>query len=87
MVFSSLTFLFAYLPLTLAVDDEKIRSILENDCASFNVDPVDATLSRENGAFVVTEGQTGVVIDVAGSEKAITELFPSNSLAIASIRF
>lgn len=62
------------LPLTLAVDDEKIRSILENDCASFNVDPVDATLSRENGAFVVTEGQTGVVIDVAGSEKAITEL-------------
>lgn len=65
------------LPLEITVDQEKITSILENDCAAFNVDPVDATLTRENGAFVVSEGQTGVVIDITSSASAITEAITS----------
>ena len=61
------------LPLTVSVDNEAIKQILEVDCAPFNVEPVDATLTRVDGAFQVTPGQTGVVIDVESSTKAIVD--------------
>lgn len=56
---------------TYDFDKEAITKILEEDCAEFNVSAQDAILKRENGAFVIEPGQTGVVIDVAGSTSAI----------------
>ena len=61
------------LPLELAIDQNAIKTIVEEDCSEFNVDAVDATLSREDGEFVIEPGQTGVVIDVADSVKEIEE--------------
>lgn len=52
-------------------DKEAIAKILEEDCAEFNVSAQDATLTRENGAFVIEPGQTGVKIDVEGSASVI----------------
>ncbi|MCM1161278.1 MAG: VanW family protein [Roseburia sp.] len=57
--------------ITYDFDKEAITKILEEDCAEFNVSAQDAILKRENGAFVIEPGQTGVVIDVAGSTSAI----------------
>lgn len=60
-------------PLELSVDEAAIRQLIETDCSEFNVDAVDATMTRENGAFVITPGQTGVKIDVDGSTSVISD--------------
>ena len=52
-------------------DRAAIASLIENDCAVYNVEAIDAHLTRENGKFVIEEGQTGVVIDNAASETAV----------------
>ena len=49
-------------------DQEAIASLIENDCAEYNVEAVDAHLTRVDGEFVIEEGQTGVVIDNSASE-------------------
>ena len=46
-------------------------SVLENQCASFNQEAVDAGLTRENGQFVVHDGTPGTVIDEAASADKI----------------
>lgn len=50
---------------------EDIMSVLENQCASFNQEAVDAGLTRENGQFVVHDGTQGTVIDEAASADKI----------------
>ena len=39
-------------------DQEAIASLIENDCAEYNVEAVDAHLTRVDGEFVIEEGQT-----------------------------
>ncbi|MBO6016176.1 MAG: VanW family protein, partial [Lachnospiraceae bacterium] len=53
-------------------DESKLREIIETDCEPFNVSAQDATLTRENGQFVIEPGLTGVSIDVDGSVKAVS---------------
>lgn len=60
-------------PLELSVDEEAIRSLVEDDCSAFNVEAVDATMTRENGEFVITPGQTGIIIDVDSSVSMIQD--------------
>jgi vancomycin resistance protein YoaR len=65
------------LPLTFAVDRQSVISIIQDECDKFNVKAVDATLSRENGQFVIQPGQTGVVIDEEASADAIVTFMTS----------
>lgn len=58
-------------PITYDFDKEAITKIIEEDCAAFNVSAEDAQLSRVDGQFVIEPGQTGVIIDVAGSTSNI----------------
>lgn len=59
------------LPITFAVDRQSILTLIEEKCDKFNVEAVDAKLSRENGQFKIEGGQTGVVIDDEASADAI----------------
>lgn len=59
--------------LELTFDDTAIENIINEKCIVFNVDPVDASIKRENGKFVVTDGQTGVGVDVSGSVKLVAD--------------
>ena len=59
-------------------DREQIRQILEQQCAVYNVEAKDATLSRVNGSFEINEGQTGKVIDVEASTQLICDYFNSD---------
>lgn len=61
------------LPLEFTVDTQAVQSIIEEECAAYNVEAVDATLKREDGKFVIEPGITGVVIDEAASAQVITE--------------
>lgn len=54
-------------------DQEAIASLIENDCAEYNVEAVDAHLTRVDGEFVIEEGQKGIVIDNSASETAVYE--------------
>lgn len=54
-------------------DQEAIASLIENECDQYNVEAIDAHLTRENGKFVIEDGQTGVVIDNSASETAVYE--------------
>ena len=58
-------------PLSISFDEAEVRSVIEEKCLQYNVEAVDGTLKRENGAFVYEPGQTGVEINVDESVDAI----------------
>lgn len=49
------------------IDKELAAHVIADQCSVYNVDAVDATLSREDENFVVHSGQIGQVIDEEGS--------------------
>lgn len=59
------------LPLTFVVDRQSILTIIEEECQEYNVPAIDATLTRENGEFVIEPGQTGVKINNEASADAV----------------
>lgn len=60
-------------PIELSFDDAAIRQVIDEQCLQYNVDAVDGTLSRVDGAFVYEPGQTGVEINVSESVGAIRD--------------
>ena len=58
-------------------DRETIASVVEGKCSEYNVEAVDAHLKRENGAFVIEDGQTGVMVDCSASEQKLYEFLTS----------
>ncbi len=51
------------LDLQFSVDEDAIRSAVANYTAYYYQEPKNATVTRENGQFVVTEGVTGIAFD------------------------
>lgn len=49
------------------IDRELVKSLLEEQCSVYNMEAADATLTRENGSFVIIPGQTGQVVDETAS--------------------
>ena len=55
----------------LEFDRDAIAGVVEEQCAQFNQEAVDAHLTRVNGSFEVEEGQTGYIVDEPASVSAI----------------
>jgi vancomycin resistance protein YoaR len=53
--------------LELSFDKDLIRSVLEEQCAEYDVDAVNASMTRENGQFVISDGQTGEAVNIEES--------------------
>lgn len=51
------------LDLQFAIDENAVRSTVAEYTGHFAQDPKNATVTRENGQFVVTEGVTGIAFD------------------------
>lgn len=49
--------------LAIDFDKELIRQILSEQCGAYNTEAKDAVLTRTNGAFSVTPGRSGYVVD------------------------
>lgn len=64
--------------LEFGIDQELVKTIIREQCAVYNMEAADATLSRENDSFVVVPGQTGQVVDEAASVEAIREYLNNN---------
>ena len=57
----------------LGFDRNAIAGVVKEQCSRFNVEAVDAQLSRNNGVFEVVEGRSGYMVDVDASVSAIYE--------------
>lgn len=59
--------------LDITFDEAQIKKVINEQCLVYNVDPVDASLKREKGQFVITESQTGVGVDVDKSIQLVED--------------
>lgn len=57
----------------LDFDQNAISGVVTGQCSRFDLEAVNATLYRENGAFRVEEGRTGYSVDAEASTAAIYE--------------
>ncbi|MDF2541902.1 MAG: hypothetical protein K0S47_1620 [Herbinix sp.] len=51
-------------PISFTLDDNKIKELVKNECSKFNVDPVNATVSRKDGSFIYTDHQAGRTVQI-----------------------
>ena len=56
-------------------DEKKLQDILENETGEIVTEPKNASITRENGEFIVHEGVTGTTIKVDETIKEVTKVF------------
>lgn len=62
-------------PLNLDFDRDLITALIQQQSDLYSIEAVDGTISKADGDFTITPGQTGQTIDVPGSvSKVLTEL-------------
>lgn len=57
--------------IVLGFDKEKIRSLITEQGAQYNQEAVDAVLTRTDGVFHITEGQSGIAVDTDASTDTV----------------
>lgn len=67
------------LPIEFKLDEESVKRILTEQCSVYNIESVNATLSRENDTFVIHEGQTGYKVDEEASLTRLASYFADGS--------
>ena len=60
---------------TFDLDEAVTETMLTSLAESLKTEPKNASLKRENGAFVVTDGVEGVQVDIPASVKLLTDYF------------
>lgn len=53
------------------VDNDAVEKLLKKFSEEFELDPVEPTMKREKGKFIITEGKPGIVVDREKSKVAI----------------
>lgn len=59
------------LELSFSVNADAVRNVIETQAGALNTEAVDASLTLENGSFVVHEGQDGYVVNTDASVEKI----------------
>lgn len=59
--------------LELSLDEDAVRTVLEEQCAEYDIPAKNATMTRVDGAFEIEEGQTGEAINIEESLIKIVE--------------
>lgn len=75
-----------HLPLELFVDQEQVRAFLETQCQDLPGEPQDASITRENGAFVITPGTEGIVVDAEATAAALNEALADPEAETVTVR-
>lgn len=57
----------------LSVSDEKVTAFVSEQCAGAVKEAKDASIKKENGQFVITPSQTGIAVDLAATEAALSQ--------------
>lgn len=66
------------LPMEFSCDEELLRLVLSDQCSVYNHEASDATLTRENGQFVVQAGQNGEKVDEDASLQLVEDYLCNN---------
>ena len=73
-------------PLEFTLDENKVRELVATKVSEFNLDPVDATVSRKNGEMSYTDHILGKKVDieatVLGIVDAITNSWDRNNIVL-----
>ncbi len=64
--------------ITLGVDRDAVEGVIEDKLSVYDVVPKDYGLKRENGEFIITDGSTGMKVDVDASAATVVD-FIENS--------
>ncbi len=59
--------------LEMSVDQEKVLAFVEEKCGEAIAEPQDATITRQDGAFLITPSVTGIAVDMDATEAALNE--------------
>lgn len=65
-------------PLTFKIDENSLKTLIETKVSAYNIEPVNATVSRKNGKFVYTDHVVGSKVDVDGTVQAIKDTIFNN---------
>lgn len=68
-----------------AADPDKIRAFVDTHCDGVLAQPQDASIRRENGAFVITESVLGKVVDADATASALNTAFEGLKDSICEI--
>lgn len=63
---------FVY-PIEFTIDREKTKKTIEELCGVYNLPSIEPSLSRENGEFIVVQGEDGQTVDVEASIEVIKD--------------
>ena len=61
------------LSLEVQTDPAKVKAFVDEKCQGFTAQAQDASITRENGQFVITDSVVGVAVDTAATEAALNE--------------
>ena len=64
--------------LELSLDENAVRTVLEEQCTEYNIPAKNATMTRVDGAFQIEEGQAGEALNIEESLSRITEHLTQN---------
>jgi len=59
------------IPLETALDDGRVGAFVAEKCAQAMIEPKNATIVRDKGAFIVTPSAIGKTVDVAATKQAL----------------
>ncbi len=59
------------LPVELSVDEEKLTALMTESLGGMENGPKDASITRENGEFVITPSEKGMAVDAAATAEAV----------------
>lgn len=65
-------------PLTFKIDENSLKIILETEVSAYNIEPVNASVSRKNGKFVYTDHIVGSKVDIDATAEAIKKAVLDN---------
>lgn len=75
-----------HIPLEMAVDETLVDTFIREQCVDLPGEPKNATITRENGEFVITSGEAGVVVDVAATRQSLNEALTSADVDAVTVK-
>lgn len=78
-----------HLPLETQTDAARIEQFINETCSNLSGEPQNASIRRENGEFIITEGVEGIVVDAETTkqrlEEALTSLYDAEVTVTAAV--
>lgn len=66
-----------HIPLETQVNGELVERFIDEECRNLPGEPKNASIRRENGEFIVTEGVEGIVVDTEATKQRLDEALTS----------